>query len=281
MLKQRILTAIILGPLILWSVIAFSHTALAIEFGIFLTLAAWEWARLSGIHQQAGRVAYAIFVMLGMLALTVLLHSHMNLLTPVLIIVGLWWLAASFVIFIFNKRDNTAIAAMPFSTVVLNLVAGLIILLGAFVALTGLHLHDSTVAGYVFILILFVIIWVADSAAYFTGRAFGKHKLAVHVSPGKTWEGVFGAMVAVLLVAVVVAQYLGDTLSQTIIFIAIALITMVISIVGDLTESLFKRRAGVKDSSQLLPGHGGILDRIDSLVAAAPVFLLGLVLAGF
>ena len=148
---------------------------------------------------------------------------------------------------------------------------------GAFIAMTGLH--QASRFGYVFILILLAIIWIADSAAYFSGKAFGKHKLAMHVSPGKTWEGVMGATLAVLVTAFVIARYMDYTPENTLAFMLIALTTMIISIVGDLLESLFKRRAGVKDSSHLLPGHGGILDRIDSLVAAAPVFLLGLMLA--
>lgn len=277
MLKQRILTAIILGPLILWSVVAFSHRAIAIELGIILTIAAWEWARLSGISHQIGRFTYAILIMFCMLLVTIALHKRPDLLESILMVVSLGWLAALLTIILFNKKDNQAIESMTTGNIVINLFSGLIILLGAFVAITGLH--QSRQYGYEFILILLAIIWIADSAAYFSGKAFGKHKLAVHVSPGKTWEGVIGAMLAVLITAFVLARYLQYTPEKTVAFMLIALITMSISIVGDLLESLFKRRAGVKDSSHLLPGHGGILDRIDSLVAAAPIFLLGLMLA--
>jgi phosphatidate cytidylyltransferase len=167
---------------------------------------------------------------------------------------------------------------MSHKQITINLLAGLVILLGAFMSIIGLH--QSSQYGYHFILILLAIIWIADSAAYFTGKAFGKHKLAPHISPGKTWEGIYGAVIAIVIVAVIITRMLELPFQQSVLFIGIAIITMAISVVGDLMESLFKRRAGIKDSSQLLPGHGGILDRIDSLVAAAPVFLLGLILAG-
>jgi len=278
MLKQRILTAIILGPLILWSVIAFSHRAIAIELGIILTVAAWEWARLSGIQHQAGRVAYAIAILFGMSGLTLLMHKRIDLFLPLLVVVSAWWFIALLTIIAFNKRDNQQVKSMTVRQISINLFSGLFILLGAFIAITGLHQNDQY--GYEFILILLAIIWIADSAAYFSGKAFGKHKLAAHVSPGKTWEGVFGAVLAVLLTAFVISRFLHYPSANTFVFMLIALLTMSVSIVGDLLESLFKRRAGVKDSSHLLPGHGGILDRIDSLVAAAPIFLLGLMVAG-
>lgn len=276
MLKQRILTAVILGPLILWSVVVFSHRALAIEIGLILTIAAWEWARLSGVMQQLARVAYSVFMALAMLALTLLMHTHSEFLQIILWIVALWWLIALVIIAVENQHPQKQ---QPITTnrLVANLLAGMVILLGAYLALVGLH--QAPRYGYVFILILLAFIWIADSAAYFSGKAFGKHKLAANVSPGKTWEGVMGALVATVAATFIISYALQYTASKSVVFMLIAVITVSISIVGDLLESLFKRRVGVKDSSQLLPGHGGILDRIDSLVAAAPIFLLGLMLA--
>jgi len=276
MLKQRILTAVILGPLILWSVVVFSHRALAIEIGLILSIAAWEWARLSGIHHQLVRITYSVFMALAMLALTLLMHTHSEFMQIILWIVALWWLIALVIIAVENQHPQKQ---KPITTnqLVVNLLAGMVILLGAYVAIVGLH--QAPQYGYVFILVLLALIWLADSAAYFTGKTFGKHKLAVHVSPGKTWEGVMGALVATLLASIIITTIMEFTDINRVLFTLIALITVSISIVGDLLESLFKRRVGVKDSSQLLPGHGGILDRIDSLVAAAPVFLLGLMLA--
>jgi phosphatidate cytidylyltransferase len=149
-------------------------------------------------------------------------------------------------------------------------VAGLIVLGGTFLALLRLRIEFGPAS----ILVLLVLIWGADTAAYFAGRTWGRHKLLVNVSPGKSWEGVYGALLAMLLLAVATRTFIPGAMDN--LFLVLALVTTVFSIVGDLNESLYKRQAGVKDSGQLLPGHGGILDRIDSLTAAAPVFYTGL-----
>lgn len=278
MLKQRILTAFILGPLILWSVVAFSHRALAVEFGVILTIAAWEWARLSGIHHQFGRIAYSVGTAGAMLGITILMHTRADFLQPILSVVVIGWFVALVAVFVFDRQKKHEPKPLSGNNIAINLIFGLIILIGAFIALTGMHRLNQY--GYVFILILLILIWVADSAAYFSGKAFGKHKLAPQISPGKTWEGVIGAFMATLVCAFIVTILLEYSVEKAVFFIVIALLTVMISIVGDLIESLFKRRANMKDSSHLLPGHGGILDRVDSLLAAAPVFLFGLLLAG-
>ena len=130
--------------------------------------------------------------------------------------------------------------------------------------------------GSEFVLYIILIIWFADSGAYFAGRALGKNKLIPKVSPGKTWEGVAGALVATLIIALVSINLLKIPSEQTMIFIIITLVTVIYSIVGDLSESMFKRMANIKDSGTLIPGHGGMLDRIDSLMSALPVFYAGL-----
>ena len=137
-------------------------------------------------------------------------------------------------------------------------------------------LHSRPDQGPHWVLFLLVLVWVADSGAFFAGRQFGRTKLAPKVSPGKTWEGVFGALIACALFAFGYARFLelqGLALTG---FILISLVTVLFSVAGDLLESLLKRQHGVKDSGTLIPGHGGILDRIDSLFAAAPIFLFGL-----
>ena len=120
-----------------------------------------------------------------------------------------------------------------------------------------------------------MLVWAADSGAYFSGRAFGKRKLAPKVSPGKSWEGVVGGLITALVLAFVFIHFSGDALvgERNISgFVILSVATVAISVLGDLTESMFKRESGVKDSSQLIPGHGGVLDRIDSLTAAVPFF---------
>ena len=124
------------------------------------------------------------------------------------------------------------------------------------------------------------MVWGADTAAYFAGRRFGKNKLLFSVSPGKSWEGVWGALIASLVLAVLGAIYFEKFDAHFPAFMLVSLLAVIFSIIGDLNESYFKRRAGVKDSGTILPGHGGILDRIDSLTSAAPVFYSGLVLSG-
>lgn len=129
--------------------------------------------------------------------------------------------------------------------------------------------------GLFLLLYVFVLVWAADSGAYFAGRAFGKHKLAPKVSPGKTWQGVFGGMITAVVLAFVFIHFSGKTLlgSRAMSgFVVLSVATVAISVLGDLAESMFKRESGIKDSSQLIPGHGGILDRIDSLTAAVPFF---------
>lgn len=278
MLKHRIITALVLAPLIIWSVLAFSHRALAIEFALILMLAAWEWARISGLVNQLARIAYSIFIALVIAVTAYLIHRNAELSTWILYGASAWWLFSLIWLYMIERSGLTIPDHFSFMATATNLLIGIFILLGAFVALTGIHQSPDYGAKYIFILLIFI--WLADTAAYFTGRAVGKHKLAPTISPGKTWEGVVGALIATVITAFGIAIYLELTLTGRLVFVLIALITVIFSIVGDLFESLFKRRAKVKDSSQILPGHGGILDRIDSLVAAAPVFLLGLLKAG-
>ncbi len=279
MLRLRVITALVLAPLIIWSVLTFSHRALAIELSLILAVAAWEWAQLAGLKNNIARIAFAGVMLLIMTLMTWLLHQSMQWLNWILYANLLWWVIGFVLVATFRKSPEQLPVRFNGFDIVLNLLAGLFIIGGAFVALIGLH--RSSDYGAYYILMLLILIWLADIAAYFTGKKFGRHKLAPHVSPGKTWEGVAGAAIAVLIAALIIGEILKYSPIDLMLFAILALITIAISILGDLTESLFKRRVGVKDSSQLLPGHGGVLDRIDSLMAAAPVFLLGLMQVGF
>lgn len=278
MLKQRVLTALVLGPFIIWSILTFSHLALSIEMGLIVMLAGWEWARLAGVNQQLGRVSYALVVVGCLLLVAWLLHANPDVLMPILYIATIWWIFAIFLIVFSNKKPIETAESFSFSTMLIKLLLGMLVLTGAFVSVIGLHRTEAYGATY--ILILFILIWGADTFAYFTGKAFGKRKLARNVSPGKSWEGVAGGLIATVIVAYIISVYLGLEAHLKWYFVVIAIITVIFSIVGDLIVSLFKRRVGVKDSSQLLPGHGGILDRIDSLLSASPVFLVCLLAVG-
>ncbi len=278
MLKLRIITALVLGPLIIWSVLTFSHRAIAIELAGILCLGAWEWARLAGIKKQPGRIGFAIFMGAVFTAVSLLLHDDKSYLLPALYLAGLFWLFALFMVIYFNRTTITGLNNPSKMIITGTLVFGVGVLTGSFISITALH--QNAQYGAIYILALLIMIWVADSAAYFSGKAFGKSKLAVNVSPGKSWEGVIGGLIGTVVVAYLFALYLNIESTYILKFIMIALITICFSIVGDLTESLFKRRAGIKDSSQILPGHGGIMDRIDSLTAAAPIFILGLIVFG-
>jgi phosphatidate cytidylyltransferase len=153
---------------------------------------------------------------------------------------------------------------------------GIAALLCAWIALCGLHARPSQ--GPYWVIFLMVLIWTADIAAYFAGRRWGHRRLADRLSPGKTWAGVWGALAASLVVAMLGLQLFGVTGVRYYMFLAVAVATVLFSIVGDLFESLLKRKAGVKDSGSVLPGHGGILDRIDSLLAASPIFAVGVMI---
>ncbi len=277
MLKLRVLTAFVLGPFILWSVLTFSHRALAIELALILMLGAWEWARISGINNQIARTSYSLVVGLIIVLITYLIHSNINLLEIVLYITTSWWVISLGWLFVTEKSGLKVADIYSRTVITRNLLIGVLVLGGSFVSIIGMH--QSEHYGAYFIFTLLILIWVADTAAYFSGKAFGKHKLAVSISPGKTWEGVFGALIATIFVAVIIAWYFDFSNINTVLFTLIAVVSIIFSVVGDLLESMFKRKTNVKDSSQILPGHGGILDRIDSLIAAAPFYFLGLLTA--
>lgn len=265
MLKQRLITAFILGPLVVWGILASSTHWFGIIFSIFVVVGAWEWSRLIRIENIAGRIAYTVFIT----SLLWVASSWGMTNQTILYITGagvLWWIVAS--VMVFRYRGET-----EFKPGLFDMLAGVLLLLPCWAGFTWLHGHEQ---GPQLVLFTMLSIWAADSGAYFAGRRFGKRKLAPFASPGKSWEGVFGGFIFAALFAVVSALFWFEwTGSYAVAFIFLAVITVIISVVGDLAESVFKRRVGVKDSGNILPGHGGVLDRIDSLTAASPVFATG------
>lgn len=257
MLRQRVITALILGAVVLLGIFTLPATALRGAVAALILAGAWEWSAFPKLPGTAARVVFLILVAVG-IALMWWVGTDSLRFVNVMNGAGLWWLIALLWVAFMPAVINPGSAAL----------AGLLVLLPAWLALV--RLHELNPQLLVFVLLLVV---AADVGAYFAGRSFGKHKLAPRVSPGKTWEGVLGGLSAALLLA------LGGCVwfhFAPVPFVALCATVFVASIVGDLTESMFKRHAGLKDSGTLLPGHGGVMDRIDSVTAAAPIFLLGL-----
>lgn len=263
MLRLRILTASILGCLLLAGLFALDSRRTALAFGVLLTLGAWEWAGFGGLDSAASRLSYA-GGMAVLLALAWRFSRDPGHLIVLLAAACLWWAVAFLWLLVAPKWHRPGLA----------LACGVPVLVPAFVALARLDgASHGPVRGPLIVLWLILLVVAADIGAFFAGRRFGRRKLAPRVSPGKTWEGACGGLLAVALTALCGALYLHLPVGPATGF---GCAVGVFSIIGDLTESMFKRAAGLKDSGVLLPGHGGILDRIDSVTAAAPLYALGL-----
>lgn len=260
MLKLRIITALILLPLVVLLVLFAPTWAVAVATGVVVVLGAWEWLCLSRINSTLVKLAGEMLVVILLAALW-LLRQDQGILWGVMLAAFAWWVFAIFWIVLWRGEFPRVLKAL----------CGLLTLLPAWMATVVLHASTQGSRKLLFVLVL---IWAADTGAYFAGRTFGRHKLAPSVSPGKTWEGVAGGTLGLLVVAWLGAQWVLPQQGYWLFLICV--ITGWWSIVGDLSESLFKRQAGVKDSGRLFPGHGGVLDRIDSLTVAVPVFWLGL-----
>ena len=268
MLKQRIITALILLPIALCGFFLLEGSGFALFIGLVVTLGAWEWARLAGFGTQLPRVAYAAVVAL----LLFLMYILPDVAPWVLGAAVLWWALATFLVLTYPQTSS------HWSSVACKLVIGLLILLPAW---QGLVLIKHSPMGNWLIMAVMVLVWGADIGAYFSGRAFGRHKLAPSISPGKTWEGAIGGGLAVLIFGFGVLTWQGASQPGGALVVGAVLVGWTaISIIGDLYESLLKRQAGIKDSGNILPGHGGILDRIDSLTSTLPMVALGTVLLG-
>lgn len=272
MLKRRILTAFIVILPLVAALFYFPPGWIAVLFGLFIAAAAWEWATLSGMRGLFSRAAYVLFLLiLGAAGMYSVLQQPSPIVS-FLVSAGLWWLWA--LAELIGRRD---VHKGMFATVSGRIVGGWLVLIPPWVAAIYLLGIDGE-HPRALLLFLLVLVWVADSAAYAAGSVFGRTKLAPRVSPGKTVEGVVGGVVGVVLLAwlcgTMIWKFEPGLLAR---WIGLAVVTSLFSVVGDLTESKLKRIAGVKDSGRLFPGHGGVLDRIDALTAAAPVFLLGVI----
>jgi len=272
MLKQRILTAVILLPLFLGAMFYLPIYWVTILFAAIIGAAAWEWADLSGLRQLPGKLIYVSLILIfGLMGLNVI-ELRLDLMIPLLGTAVLWWFWATIEVFF-----RPPAARGLFSTRIGRLVGGVLVLFPLWMSSIYLLVIDAHKPRL--LLFLFVLVWIADSAAYFAGSQFGKTKLAPNISPGKTVEGVMGGVLSVVLLAWLCGTMIWKLeTSQLVLWLCLAITTVLFSVVGDLMESKLKRQAGAKDSGKLLPGHGGVLDRIDALTAAAPAFSLGIIL---
>ncbi len=273
MLKQRVITAVILAPIVVGGLFFLPPAGFAVFTALVLAIAGWEWANLAGITDSGRRWLCAALVLLLMGG------SYSLPVEPVLWVAVIWWALAWFLVASYPER--TGIWAQPW----IRLLMGVPVLVGAWLGLNHLRTGELALGqadnNLLLILYTFVVVWVADIGAYFSGRAFGRRKLAPSVSPGKSWAGVYGGLTLVLLLACVIAWWIDAGIAPAVGFVLVSLLTASVSIVGDLFISMLKRHRGIKDSSQLLPGHGGIMDRVDSLVAAIPVLAFCFTLAGW
>ena len=254
MIRQRLITALVLGVGLLLLLFAAPLPVAAVVLGLLMAIGAWEWSALGLCRQPGTRAAFvAVAAAATWLASDLWQTSPESLLWLDLSVwlIGLYWML----------RFPVPVARLY------ALGSGLIVMPLGWLLLFGL----LAAWGPQWTLFLFALVAAADVGAFFAGRAFGRHKLAVKVSPGKTWEGVAGGLLAVAIAAAAGAIWFGTSVPLT---VAAAVFVAAFSVLGDLTISMLKRAAGLKDSGSIFPGHGGVLDRIDSLLAALPLFIL-------
>jgi phosphatidate cytidylyltransferase len=272
MLKNRVLTAAVLAPLVILVILFLPDLGFALLWGIAIAICAWEWSELAGLASLPYRATFVALIIGAMTSYQEWAAATEEWLAwPVVA----WW----FLISLLLRKWPAKLLTIQYPIAV-RLVIGFLLLVTAWILMVWTR-HNL---GEVQTLYLFLLIWIADIAAYFAGKNWGFTKLAPDISPGKTVEGLYGALGAVIIFALVTGGILtalgqGSFTSfsavQLLDFVMLSIVTVVISVVGDLFESLAKRIRGVKDSGAILPGHGGLLDRLDSLIAAVSVFYAG------
>ncbi len=272
MLAQRVATSIVLLGLILSAVFYFPEIYFVLFITLVMGLAIWEWSALAGLSSIISRLSYVLAFLLMM----ALIRLPANPLPSVLFLGLCFWIIAFLFIFIFPAGKNL------WANNAVLILAGVPLFIPGWMAFVLLRAQ----ANFEFhILLLFFLVAAADIGAYFAGRRFGKHKLAVLVSPNKTWEGFYGGMIACIVLVFFTALIFSENLPEMNMthwmkLIISAILIAIFSVVGDLFESMIKRFRDVKDSGKILPGHGGILDRIDGLTSAAPLYVILLMQLG-
>lgn len=259
MLKQRVLTALVIGPASLVLLFLLSGGWYAAFIGLLVVAAAWEWSNLAGREAPRDKALFA----LSMLSAMALAWSSGIAFQSWPLWVGLMgWLVCLYWVIRYPQATD------QWESVGMRLAMGVWILLPCWIGFLVLREQP------IWLLYVLFVVWGADIAAYFAGRAFGNRKLAPRVSPGKSWAGVYGALAGSAVLALLMAWWQDFGIMRGVVLLVVTAIVTAASVLGDLCESMLKRHRGIKDSGQLLPGHGGLLDRIDSLTAAIPLFAL-------
>lgn len=265
-LVKRILTAIILIPLTLAGLFFLSPPWFCFFTWLITLGAAWEWTNLMALHSPLGKIFYLV---------ASAIVFYFTLFLPISIVFTcafVWWLLAVLLVVLYPRASQRWNKGF-----VIRGVMGWLVLAPCWTAINFMRNQRD---GIYTLLFLFVLIWGADSAAYFAGKKWGKTRLAPLVSPGKTIQGCMGALIFSVIIVFTTLWFCDIPFSIWPWAVILSLVTVIFSIVGDLFESMMKREVKLKDSGRLLPGHGGLLDRIDSLTAAAPIFVLGGLLLG-
>lgn len=275
-MKQRIITALILAPLVILGIFKLPLPLFIAAIACITLIGFWEWTQF--VNAQSRIVAMLPALVLSAISFICLPFDSLNLNTlnsthyAMLVMGSLWWVFSSGLAITYPKSSSL----WQGSNVLRHLFGVLTLLpfLWSVVMLRAQGIETDPYHGAKLVLYVCFIVWAADSGAYFAGKSLGKHKMAPNVSPNKTIEGLVGGIITAVVVGWATSQWFDIEFSSHIAMILITLITVVISVLGDLVESMFKRVSGIKDSSNIIPGHGGVLDRIDSLTAAFPVFAL-------
>ncbi|TKI05898.1 phosphatidate cytidylyltransferase [Martelella alba] len=274
MLKSRLITAFILIPIVIAALFWLPPEGFALVTLAVCMLAAWEWGQLAGLTTRNQRIWLAILcgLLLAAMLLTLPEYHPVSAAWQVKYALGaslIWWLAALVLVLCYPQS-----AALWRRSNTLRLVFGVLTIMPFFWGMVTLRQHEYALnhfTGAWWLLYVMLLVWGADSGAYIFGRTLGRHKLAPKVSPGKTWEGLCGGLLTSAMISWLFGKY-APLNAVPLSLLLCSVIAVLASVLGDLTESMFKREAGIKDSGTLIPGHGGILDRIDSLTAAVPVF---------
>lgn len=270
-MKQRIITALLITPFAIALMLFVPTPAFVAVIGILCGIAMWEWTRMSGMRSRPWR---AVAVAVGVLAMLALYFTSNVALWWSFILLGcLAWVGA-----VFWLRHFSFAASVTREHTALKLAAGALAVLPAFAGL--MRIHQTQAMPHTWALYALLLVWVADTFAYLAGSRWGKVKLAPQISPGKTREGLYGALIGSGVIAAIGGWLLDVRGVTLVLLVVVALISVAFSVVGDLFESMIKRHAGVKDSGNLFPGHGGVCDRLDGVFAALPFFALGKALLG-